>query len=56
MCSLQWKKNHLLKYNYLSVCCGWVEYSLEKKTFGAFCGVPGILMVSIVGRSKGLIN
>jgi len=52
------KKRNLLTYNSLSVCCGWEEYSSErkKKTFGAFCGVPGILMVSIVGRSKSLIN
>lgn len=59
MCIAYTGKNNLLNYNSLSVCCGWEEYSLErkeKKTFGAFCGVPGFLLVSIVGRSKSLIN
>lgn len=52
------KKKKSLKLQ-LSFSCGWEEYSLERKktkTFGAFCGVPGILLVSIVGRSKSLIN
>lgn len=31
MCIAYTGKNNLLNYNSLSVCCGWEEYSLERK-------------------------
>jgi len=50
------KKSLNLQLSFSLLWLGRIQFRKKKKTFGAFCGVPGILMVSIVGRSKSLIN